>query len=157
MGRKDDEVHHNPNCGESSDEHSSDEYNEDEEAYIVRVYGSVGTQQQASSPKRSRTSRNSAGRGGTLRRFSKQLSKEFERRRSSVGEIVEEVRPKTPAGWTIFLSAVCASVLGYEVNLQRKLTAPPAVFAQCANSDTMREEDLFGLEKAKTLQASQET
>ena len=106
MGRKGDDVLRNPKYGETSDESSSDEYDEDEEAYILRVYGSANHQDKTASPtRRPRTSRKSVGSGNTLRRFSKRLSNEFERRRSSIEEIVEEVRPKTPTGWTIFLSA----------------------------------------------------
>ena len=122
------------NANEEPDQTSS-EHDEDDEAYILRVYGSPENQDKAASTRRSKKATRS-GSIKSLRRFSKKLSKEFERRRSSIEVMVEEVRPKTPTGWTIFLSTVCASVLGYEVNLQRKLTAPPLVFAQCAASNS---------------------
>ena len=129
------------NASEEPD-HTSSEDNEDDEAYILRVYGTPENQDEAASTKRSKKATRS-GSIKSLRRFSKKLSKEFERRRSSIEVMVEEVRPKTPTGWTIFLSTVCASVLGYEVNLQRQLTAPPLIFAQCASSSSTTNSDPF--------------
>lgn len=62
--------------------------------------------------------------GGRIRRLSKQII----RRSSSM----QEALPKTPSGWAIFSSVLAASVLGYEINVQRKLTAPPTTMGQIA-------------------------
>ena len=41
-----------------------------------------------------------------------------------------EERPQTPAGWTVFTTALLAAVVGYELQLQKQLTCPPYVFLQ---------------------------
>jgi len=51
----------------------------------------------------------------------------FVRRTSSR---VWEERPKSPAGWTILASSLCAAALGYELRLQKQLTQAPLVFLQ---------------------------
>ena len=68
----------------------------------------------------------------TFRRLSRQFSQSMARRRSSI----EERLPKTPSGWAILLSAIGATVLAYEIQLQQSLTAPPLVFGQCCDTNS---------------------
>ena len=58
---------------------------------------------------------------------SKASSRRGWRRRSSLSESL----PETPQGWAVFVSTVSSIILGYEINLQRKLTRPPTVYGQC--------------------------
>jgi len=54
-----------------------------------------------------------------IRQFSRRLS-----------EGLEQVKPETPVGWTVFLSTVASLVLAHEINLQKQLTQPPLVYSQ---------------------------
>lgn len=67
---------------------------------------------------------------GSFRQISHGLSREFERRRSSIRENL----PETPQGWTVLLSSLMAAFTAYEIRLQTSLTARPEVFGQVLES-----------------------
>ena len=124
MGKNDDEFEECDLLLLSSDEQeqeqqkTEEEEDESEDAYRLRVYGTLdkhGDEEQRVVKRRSLS-----------RRLSEGLSRELIRRSSSVKENL----PKTPSGWAIFLSSVATAVLGYEVRLQTSLTCPPLVFGQ---------------------------
>lgn len=60
-----------------------------------------------------------------VRRLSRQLSRQLSRS----GSLVSEQLPDTTRGWMILTSAVVGTMLAYELQLQRKLTCPPLVYA----------------------------
>jgi predicted alpha/beta-fold hydrolase len=92
----------------------------DENAYRLREYGTTDIQDE---PHRTRSRRRVEG---SFRKFSKRLSRQFSQRRSSIIESL----PDTPAGWAVLISAVFSATLGYEIQLQKNLTAPPVAFGQ---------------------------
>ena len=101
------------------DEDALDE--EEEEAHRLRMDGTtdfLGEPQRRSSSRQRKV--------GPVRKLSQRLSQQLLRRRSSIRESL----PETPAGWTILLSAVLTSGLGYELRLQKSLTQPPYTFGQ---------------------------
>jgi predicted alpha/beta-fold hydrolase len=117
------------------DETHDDNYHQSEEAYRLRVYGTTEKhdndialhqklklqQQQPVLAKQQQSS---------LRRLSRQLSNALLRRQSS--SIVESL-PETPAGWAVLVSTMASTALGYEVQLQKRLTCPPLVYGQCSS------------------------
>jgi predicted alpha/beta-fold hydrolase len=56
--------------------------------------------------------------------------KHFIRQSSS---IISEQLPATPSGWMTLLSLVTSCGLGYELQLQKRLTCPPLVYAQLSS------------------------
>jgi hypothetical protein len=102
---------------------SVDESSESEDAYRQRVYGTL-EKHELGTITNGDEKRPSQQR--LLKRFSKRLSKEIRRRRTSIIEAL----PDTPAGWTVLVSAVSSLCLGYELNLQKSLTMPPIVYSQ---------------------------
>lgn len=95
-------------------------------------------------PKRGTTS-NGAGRRRSqdkdkspslLRSLSSSVVDEVNRRRRAS---VKENLPETPQGWAVFLSLMASLLVGYEVRLQKSLTAPPRVFGQLETSPVLRE------------------
>jgi predicted alpha/beta-fold hydrolase len=99
--------------GEDAEEAAEDE--DDEDAYRLRVYGTSDFEE-----------KNPVTTRAVVRRMSRKISSEMSRRRSSM---VEQL-PKTPQGWTVFLSAIGTAILGYEMRLQNTLTKPPITFGQ---------------------------
>jgi len=75
--------------------------------------------------------------GRNLRSLSKSFSRQVSRRRSSFNESL----PETPQGWVALISAISSLILGYEINLQKKLTCPPSVYGQCQKGSPMH--DIF--------------
>ncbi|KAL3936886.1 MAG: hypothetical protein SGBAC_007885 [Bacillariaceae sp.] len=71
--------------------------------------------------------------GGRIRRLSRRMSDQIIRRSSSV----QEALPKTPSGWAILSSILAACTLGYEIDVQRKLTKPPVTMGQIAPGSAM--------------------
>jgi predicted alpha/beta-fold hydrolase len=114
------------NCDGDGD---SDE--EDEDAYRLRVYGSGPSISVPSSSLSHPLKRNKyANASGSLRKFSKRLSKCFSnsvmRRSSSFAESL----PDTPKGWMALSCVTMSAILAYEVRLQKALTKPPITFCQ---------------------------
>ena len=99
-------------------ESSKEEEESEEDAYRLRVYGTLDKHGDEERPNQKRPS--------LSRRLSEGVGRELVRRRSSI----QENLPKTPSGWAFFLSSVATAILGYEVRLQRSLTCPPLVFGQ---------------------------
>lgn len=102
------------------------EEEEDDDAYRRRVYGEDNFGELLP---RSRRSKNFS----SFRRLSRQLSSQLLKRRSSIVESL----PETPAGWTVLLSIVMSSILGYEMRLQKSLTKPPIAFGQLPKGSVM--------------------
>jgi predicted alpha/beta-fold hydrolase len=98
--------------GVGKDEEHDDD---DEMTYRLRVYGATDFKERDTSkiPKRD----------GSI---SKRLSHEIVRRSSSVVESL----PETPQGWTVLVSAILSTALGYELKLQKSLTQPPLTIGQ---------------------------
>lgn len=97
---------------------------ESEEAYRLRVYGTIETLNEDASGKTKRRSRSTTTT--SFRRLSEKVSGELVRRRSSL----QEALPDTTQGWMVLLSVLSSAILGYEINLQKSLTCPPTVFGQ---------------------------
>jgi predicted alpha/beta-fold hydrolase len=93
---------------------------EDEDAYRLRVYGTTDYQQDL------RQRRSSLEKEGSVRRLSRRVSRQISRSSS----MVQEQLPETPTGWIALLTSLGCAALGYEINVQRKLTKPPIVFGQ---------------------------
>lgn len=66
------------------------------------------------------------GKQGSIRRLSKRISRTLSRSSSTVVEAL----PETTSGWTVLISALLSSALGYELKLQKSLTKPPIVMGQ---------------------------
>ena len=98
-----------------------EEVTDEEQAYRRRVYS---TTEYIHEPQRRR--KNQLQKVGSLRRLTQRFSNELIRRRSSMMESL----PDTPAGWTVLLSLLLSTGLGYEVTLQKSLTQPPCTFGQ---------------------------
>ena len=111
------------------DDSSPDGDDEDEDAYRLRVYGTTEYQQ---GPRRRRSSLEGVDRG-SVRRLSRRVSSQI--RRSS--SILQEQLPETPKGWIAFLTTISCAALGYEINVQRKLTKPPIIFGQFERGGVM--------------------
>lgn len=113
------------------------QFDEGEEAYRLRVYGTLdkyGEDEPRCGGKR-RTDVVRQKRASLTRRLSRRLSDEISRelvRRKSSS--LRENLPQTPSGWALFLSTIVYAVLGYEVRLQSSLTSPPLVFGQIQDS-----------------------
>ena len=90
------------------------------EEYRRLVYGG----EHPPSPSTKTSSRSS------FRRLSQRLSQTIQRQRSS---LIERL-PETPAGWTVLACTLASAFLGYEIQLQKSLTAPPLVFGQVLSS-----------------------
>ena len=99
---------------------------EDDDAYRLRVYGTLDYEDKGGRE-------DDRPVAAVVRRLSRQISRELVRRRSSV---VEQL-PKTPQGWTVFLSAIGTAILGYEIRLQTSLTQPPLTFGQLPEGGIM--------------------
>ncbi|KAG7356564.1 alpha/beta fold family hydrolase [Nitzschia inconspicua] len=72
---------------------------------------------------------------GSLRRMSRNLSKTLTRQSSSIAEAL----PETTTGWTVFTSVILSAILGYEVQLQHRLTHPPVTFCQNATGSVIEQ------------------
>jgi hypothetical protein len=96
---------------------------EDEEAYISQVYGTTTEETEHGNTVSSRVFLPTPGGDGNtgLRRSSKLVSREFQRRRAL---------PKTPQSWTMLLLALASASTAYEIDLQHSLTARPIVVGQ---------------------------
>jgi len=112
------------NKAKSNDDEKKDEPEETEEEYRLRVYGMTdiyGEEQKEGEPRRA------VKQSSSIRRLSRQVSAELWRRRSSFVESL----PETPKGWAVLVSTLSSAVLGYEIQLQKRLTCPPTVYGQC--------------------------
>jgi hypothetical protein len=98
--------------------------NEGVDTYLQRVYGTTNDnmENRETSDKQSRT-----------RRPSKRVSRQLRRRSSSVIEAL----PETTSGWTILVSALLSSLLGYELKLQKSLTQTPLSIGQFPHGSSM--------------------
>ena len=104
---------------------------EDEETSCLRVNGTTDIGEALQS--RTQVPRGIGEGSGSLRRFSKSVSRQVSRQSSNLVESL----PETPAGWTVLVSAVLSAALGYEMKLQKSLTTPPIVFGQLPSGGTM--------------------
>lgn len=94
---------------------------ETEDEYRRRVYGTDMDDSHVSMSPSSQRKGNEM-----VRKMSKRLSRALIKRRSSIAESL----PETPAGWTVLITAVLSTILGYELRLQHSLTKPPITFCQ---------------------------
>jgi predicted alpha/beta-fold hydrolase len=115
---------------EKEDSIEPDDHDTDDE-YRLRVYGAADKHNMSNDSQEQRDRPTQSGR--LLKRMSERFSKEMLRRRSSFVEAL----PETPAGWAVLASAISSACLGYEVNLQKSLTAPPTVYGQIADETMM--------------------
>jgi predicted alpha/beta-fold hydrolase len=123
-----DSIYYDSNQEGDNKQNEEAEPDDDEEAYRLRVYGTEDFA--AAEP----TARKSFKRqSSSFSQFSKRLSTQYARRRSSAIESL----PDTPAGWTVLLAALLTTGLGYEVQLQKSLTKPPSTFGQIPTGSTM--------------------
>lgn len=99
------------------DECDSEE--ESEEAYRLRVYG-MDSSIPVVSTKLSKP----------LRKFSKRLSQRVSQTLVRRSSSIKESLPDTPSGWMALSCATMATILAYEIRLQRSLTKPPTTFTQ---------------------------
>jgi hypothetical protein len=96
-------------------QHDYKKVGESDLAYFLRVYGNSIYDV-------------AAERSDSFRRLSTHISSELACQQSSM----QEQLPDTPRGWAALLSTITALLIGYEINLQRKLTCPPTVYGQIA-------------------------
>lgn len=123
-----------------NNDHSGNDDEEDDDAYRLRVYGtteSIGEesniqQQQRSSQRSTATPRRKVS---NFRRLSRQVSQQFHHRRSSIIETL----PESPTGWTVLISTLLSTVLGYELRVQKSLTVPPMVFGQLPTNSIIKD------------------
>lgn len=108
------------NDDDSVDEQRDGNEDEDDDDYRFRVYGTTGFEKEPF-------------RQSSVRKFSRRLSRQISRRRSSLVEAM----PETPAGWSVLLSALGLTALGYEINLQKSLTKPPITIGQIPDGTEM--------------------
>jgi hypothetical protein len=114
---------------------ANDDPSETDDEYRLRVYGSTALV--AESTTKGNTLESSSRRKGSasvgngshtaMRRLSKSMSHEWNRRRQSS---VREQLPETSSGWAVLLSILSAAILRYELRLQKSLTRPPLVYGQ---------------------------
>jgi predicted alpha/beta-fold hydrolase len=55
---------------------------------------------------------------------------QFDRRRSSINELSEYIKPETALGWITFLTSISTAIIIHELRLQQRLTCPPLVYSQ---------------------------
>jgi predicted alpha/beta-fold hydrolase len=108
-----------------------DGHKETNEECRLRLYGTADIYCEESKAGGSESNNNTVSLG----KISETVKREVLRRRSSVVEAL----PETPVGWIALISTLSAALLGYEVCLQRSLTAPPLVFGQVHTAGQMQD------------------
>lgn len=108
-----------------------DSNEEDEDANHRRVYGSESsTAVPSSSFSHPSKINNYANASGSMRKFSKRVSKRFSRSLMRRSSSFAESLPNTPKGWMVLSCVTMSAILAYEVRLQKSLTKPPVTFCQ---------------------------